>query len=238
MSAALNAPRWDGGPGFYEVWYLTLTDRGSGVGAWIRYTLHAPADGRPPTGALWFLVMDPAGAPLARKLTAEAPELSAAPFRATIAGASLDDGGMRGAFEDVAWDLRWDRPGGAYRHVTPALERLGVAQTVLVLPHADLAIAGTLRWGDRELVLDGARGGQAHLWGTRHAERWVWLHASDLEDEAGDPVPARSSTRSRSSRAGAVARSARAPSASPAWPAATRPRRRRTARCSTPRASR
>ena len=189
MTKALNDPRWGGGPGFYEVWYLTLTDRGSGVGAWIRYTLLAPADGSAPTGALWFLVMDPAGAPFARKLTAPAPDLAAAPFRVKIADASLDEGGMRGAFEDVAWDLRWDGPGGGYRHVTPGLERLGAAQTVLVLPHADLAIAGTLRWGDRELVLDGARGGQAHLWGTRHAERWVWLHASDLEDEAGTRVP-------------------------------------------------
>ena len=186
---ALNAPRWDGEPGFYEVWYLTLTDRGSGVGAWIRYTLHAPADGSLASASLWFLVMDPAGAPLARKLTLPDVELSASPFRVRIDGAELDDGGMRGAFEDVAWDLRWTGPGGGYRHVTRGIERSRVPQTVLVLPHADLGVTGTLTWGERTLTLDGARGGQAHLWGTRHAERWVWLHANDLEDEAGTPAP-------------------------------------------------
>ena len=37
MSA--NALRWDGGPGHYEVWYVTLTDPASGIGVWIRYTI-------------------------------------------------------------------------------------------------------------------------------------------------------------------------------------------------------
>ena len=37
-----NALRWDGAPGHYEVYYLTLTDPASGVGLWIRYTMVAP----------------------------------------------------------------------------------------------------------------------------------------------------------------------------------------------------
>src|SRR3954447_13194891 len=187
-----NAPRWDGGPGFYEVWYLTLTDRGSGVGAWIRLTLLSPVEGRgAPTASLWFLVMDPAGTPFARKATFPASELdlSASPFRVAVGGARLDGRGMRGGFEDVAWDLRWDEPGGAHAHVHPALERLGIAKTVLTLPHADFAVHGTLRWGDRELELDGARGGQAHLFGTKHAQRWAWVHANDLETREGEPRP-------------------------------------------------
>jgi hypothetical protein len=137
--------------------------------------------------------MDPASGepPVARKHTvgADALDLSAAPFRVTIDGARLDGRGMRGAFEDVAWDLRWDAPGGAYAHVHPVLERLGVAKTVLTLPHADLAVHGTLRWGDRELIVEGARGGQAHLWGTKHASRWAWVHANDLCGPDGEPRP-------------------------------------------------
>src|SRR3954447_5639762 len=98
-----NAPRWDGGPGFYEVWYLTLTDRGSGVGAWIRYTLLSPTAGRgAPTASLWFLVMDPAGTPFARKATFRASEraLPPSPSRVAVGGPRLDGRGMRGAFED------------------------------------------------------------------------------------------------------------------------------------------
>ena len=60
---------------------------------------------------------------------------------------------------------------------------------MLVLPHADLSVRGTVAFGGRELTLDGARGGQAHLWGAKHAARWAWLHASDLETPAGDPCP-------------------------------------------------
>ena len=41
---ALNDLRWDGATGHYEVWFLTLTDRGSGLGIWIRFALHAPLD--------------------------------------------------------------------------------------------------------------------------------------------------------------------------------------------------
>jgi hypothetical protein len=37
-----NALQWGGQPGHYEVYYLTFTDRASGVGFWIRYTMVAP----------------------------------------------------------------------------------------------------------------------------------------------------------------------------------------------------
>jgi hypothetical protein len=182
-----NAPRYEPGSpgGFYEVWYATLTDRASGVGAWIRYTLLAPVpgSGREPTCSLWFLTFDPnEAAPFARKATYPIGDFHAGadPFRVTIGRATMDEHGMKGAFEDVAWDLTWDGPGGAYRHVHPVLEHAGIAKTVLTLPHADVGVSGMLRIGDRELTLDGARAGQAHLWGTKHASRWAWAHANDL----------------------------------------------------------
>jgi hypothetical protein len=37
MASELNALRWDGERGHYEIYYLSLTDRGSGSGIWIRY---------------------------------------------------------------------------------------------------------------------------------------------------------------------------------------------------------
>ena len=54
-------------------------------------------------------------------------------------------------------------------------------------PHADLQVSGTVRVGGRGLELDGARGGQAHLWGTRHAARWAWTHCNDLRGADGAP---------------------------------------------------
>lgn len=198
MAPSLNALRWDGQPGHYEVYYLTVTEPQSGVGVWIRYTMVAPlaASGAAATASLWLLAMDPRpGRPstFGRKATVPVSEMhaSADPFTLTIDAARLDDGGMSGAFEDVAWDLRWTATDHGYQHVHPALQRLGVAKTVLVLPHADLVIDGTITLGDgqlelrgargdEQLELRGARGGQAHLWGSKHANSWAWVHCNDF----------------------------------------------------------
>jgi hypothetical protein len=185
-----NAMQWDGSPGHYEVWYLTLTDAGSGVGVWIRLTMLAPADGGP-TCSLWFLAMDPAdGTVIGRKATYPIAELQTAgdPFRVTIAGAHLDDGSTAGRFDDVAWDLTWST-GRPYDHVNPLLARARIAKTVLTLPHGDVLVHGSVRLpGGRDLHVASARGGQAHLYGSKHAARWAWMHAGDFVDSDGVPV--------------------------------------------------
>jgi hypothetical protein len=182
-----NVLQWDGEPGRYEVYYLSVTDRGSGLGLWIRYTLHAPLQG-PAECALWFMVMDRDGLRLARKATFPIAELlaEAEPFRVTLAGADLSDRGMAGAFDDVAWELLWEPSLPAAEHVHPLIQRTGVAKTLVVLAHPDLTVSGTVRFDGREFLLDGARGGQAHVWGTKHASRWTSAHASDLRGLDGE----------------------------------------------------
>ena len=46
MAGNPNALVWDGAPGHYEVYYLSATDRASGCGLWIRYTMVAPEAAR------------------------------------------------------------------------------------------------------------------------------------------------------------------------------------------------
>jgi hypothetical protein len=190
-----NALQWDGQRGHYEVYYLTVTDQTSGIGLWIRYTMVAPLEsvGEPPTAALWFLAMDPRpGRPpvIGYKKTFPAAELRARadPFELTLGDARLDDRGMAGAFDDVAWELRFSEGARSYEHVHPVLRRARVAATVLVLPHADLSIDGTIRIGRETLELSRARGGQAHLWGSKHATRWAWAHCNDFATLDGEPV--------------------------------------------------
>src|ERR1700680_4676502 len=158
MTASPNALRWNGNPGHYEVYYLTMTDRATGVGLWIRYTMLAPLPGEDgtPTAALWFLAMDPRpGGPgtIGLKATFAIDRLKAQahPFELRIGDATMTDTGMSGAFEDVAWDLRWEPNGHAYEHVHPVLQRAGVAKTVLTLPHADLRIDGTVEFAGERL---------------------------------------------------------------------------------------
>ena len=134
--------------------------------------------------------MAPDGGRFARRATFPAADLEARddPFALTLGGADLSDRGAAGEIEpDTAWELSWEPRLRPYAFVHPLVERAGVAQTELVLPHADLAISGTVRLGGRVLELDGARGGQAHLWGTRHAARWAWTHCNDLRGPDGEP---------------------------------------------------
>jgi hypothetical protein len=182
-----NVLQWDGGPAHYEVYYLSLTDARSATGLWIRYTMRSPLTGAGEC-SLWFMAMDREGSRLARRATYPIEELAAEPdpFRLTLAGADLSDRGMAGRFEDVAWELSWEPSLPAAEHVDPLLRRAGIAKTILVLSHPDLAVSGTVHFAGRELALDGARGGQAHLWGSKHASRWTWAHASDLRSAEGE----------------------------------------------------
>jgi hypothetical protein len=196
MVSSPNALRWKGRPGHYEVYYLTLTDPRAGVGVWIRYTMLAPEppSTHPASCSLWFLAMDPrpgAAPTLARKVTypVELMGAQADPFELRIGDARLDDHGMEGAFEDVSWDLRWASSGKSYAPVNPILHRLGVAKTALVVPHPDLSIDGELTIAGERIELSGARGGQAHVWGSEHASSWAWVHCNDLRTLDGEPVP-------------------------------------------------
>jgi hypothetical protein len=198
MAGGPNALRWDGGPGHYEVYYLTLTDPRTGVGVWIRYTMVAPLPdtGEPASCALWFLAMDPrpeSPPTVARKATFGIEQLEATrePFGLRLADAILTDEVMAGSFDDVSWELRWAPAPKPYEPVHPLLQRLGVAKTVLVLPHAHVAIEGTVTLPSGEsLALEGVRGGQAHLWGSKHASSWAWVHCNDFTSTEGTPVDA------------------------------------------------
>jgi hypothetical protein len=185
-----NVLQWGGGPGHYEVYYLSLTDARSATGLWIRYTMRSPLAGSREC-SLWFMAMDRDGARFARRATYPIEELTAErdPFHLTLAGADLSDRGMAGRFDDVAWELSWEPSLPAAEHVDPLLRRAGIAKTILVLCHPDLAVSGAVRFAGRELVLDGARGAQAHLWGSKHASCWTWAHANDLRSAAGEPRP-------------------------------------------------
>jgi hypothetical protein len=51
---------------------------------------------------------------------------------------------------------------------------------VLFLPHPELHLRGFVRLGERQIDVSGSVGGQAHLWGSKHAARWAWAHCNDF----------------------------------------------------------
>jgi hypothetical protein len=195
MSRRWNELQWDGKPGHYEVYYVTFTDRASGVGFWIRYTMVAPLPetGEEATCSLWLCAMDRAdptrNVGVKSSLPAASLSATADPFRLEVGEAWLSDHGMRGAIEADGkrheWELEWQPRLPAYGHVHALLRAAKLAKTVLFLPHPDLEVSGTVRLGERRFDVAGARGGQAHLWGSKHASRWAWVHCSDFADVDG-----------------------------------------------------
>jgi hypothetical protein len=194
MKPRWNDLQWNGKPGHYEVYYLTFTEPASEVGFWIRYTMVAPLEetGAEPTCSLWFCAMDrrDPSANVGRKVSFPIEDLAAQrnPFRLRVGDAWLSDEGAVGSIENdasrVAWDLQWRPNLDAYGHVHPFLRAARIAKTILFLPHPDLDLSGTVEVGDRRFELADARGGQAHLWGSKHATRWAWAHCNDFEGHA------------------------------------------------------
>ncbi len=194
MSDRWNDLQWGGEPGHYEVYYLTFTDPATRVGFWIRYTMVAPLPetGEEATCSLWLCAMDPADPSrnVGVKSSLPVASLSAQkePFRLAIGEAWLSDHGMQGAIEQDgtrhAWDLEWTPSLPAYGHVHPLLRASKIARTILFLPHPDLEVSGTVSLGDRRIEVSSARGGQAHLWGSKHASRWAWVHCNDFQRPA------------------------------------------------------
>lgn len=152
-----NDRAWNGRPGHYEVWYVTLNHADRGY--WIRTTIRAPREG-PPEGALWFVEFVPGRSPRAWKQPIAPP----------------DGPQFRGRAGEAEWDLRVESDGKVYRPI-PATIR-GLVGTKVVTPHLDARISGTIRVGGEEIRLDRARGTQSHLWGKRYGQGWAWAHAN------------------------------------------------------------
>ena len=158
-----NALRWDGRPGWYEVWYLIVAGR-----FWLRYTLHVPADpAEEGEVALWVASFD--GPPTVRKETfpLDAFRTTGTGWPVELGPASLADGRATGPGFEL--ELRALAPPAD--PLPRSVRRL--ARTRVLLAQPVLELSGTI--GGVEL--DRALGTQAHVFGTRHAERFAWAHA-------------------------------------------------------------
>jgi hypothetical protein len=171
---AMLGSRWRGTPGRLEVWYTTVSDPVTGTGLWIHHELVAPADGGAAQAHGWIAVLEPDAPPVLRRF---GPRPWSDPGTGFACGDVRYDGPLVGRAGDVAWDLTstgtaptlYTFPRWAWRR-----ELLPAAQ---VVPRPTGRYSGTVRVGDRALVLRDAPGADARIYGHGNARRWGWLHA-------------------------------------------------------------
>ena len=187
---------WDGRrQGFYEVYYLKWNDAASRTAGWVRYTLTSPATKElKPYCELWGIFFD-----------AEKPRRNFAvkhrfpifdlswkrdSFQIGISEAELTMDHARGTIRDgksqnsFSWDLGICSKSETYRYFPS--ERFytgGFPKTKGLSPHMNARFNGTVTANGRIIDLADAPGQQTHLWGTQHAQRWVWGHCNTFTED-------------------------------------------------------
>jgi len=193
-----NQARWDGRPGFFEIWFLVVFAPGGGRAWWLRYTTFVPAAGSAgaPRATLWAAAFDAAAAEPAIAIKDVRPLAAYAAgdgFAVRIGDATLTNGTARGTIaadgHEIAWDLRFDPAARAARRAPWLLDHLPLPTRVA---HAN----GEIRC-DGRIVVDGVRHDlagapavQKHIWGRRRVEELFWLYCPCFDDAGGACIEA------------------------------------------------
>jgi len=189
-----NLCRWNRrNANHYEVWFLTLNQRATRRGFWFRYCIEAPLD-HEPRAALWAAAFDRANsaANLGLKQEYAIEHLTVAgdeAFRLRLGDGEFTCSQARGRVEkagrSIAWDLRYQPNPRTYHHVPPMLVNLMRPSSFVCSPSLDTRFTGTITIDERQFVIEDEPGCQSHLWGRKHVDEWVWVHANAFEGHAG-----------------------------------------------------
>ena len=192
MRTQARFPGVDAAAGHYESFFLKAAPPGGGRALWIRHTVHK-RPGAAPTGAVWVTYFDAdRGRPRAAKRSFEANGLTV-PEGAyvRIGDWEIGPGWARGACEangvDASWGSRFNDRHEPLRHL-PAewMYERRLPRTKLLSPHPGALFDGTLEVDGERIEVAAWPGTVGHNWGSEHAHRWVWIHATGCTQAADD----------------------------------------------------
>ena len=180
--------------GHYESFYIKAARPGGGQAVWIRHTIHK----RPreeANASLWFTLFDAeAPGPRATKQTFPLADLSV-PTEAyvQVGPAVLEPGRAHGKAAspalEASWDLAFTDDSEPFHHLPyDFLYGTKLPRTKFLSPYPGARFSGSVDVGGERIELDSWPGMIGHNWGAEHAERWVWIQASDLNGKPGDYV--------------------------------------------------
>jgi hypothetical protein len=174
-----------------EVWYCTLGHWSTGVGAWLRYTITAPAQGDPYC-ELWGFLFDPDHKrDFAAKDRVAIDRLARPHGRddgaiVRIGDSWLSETHLEGRLERdgnrLAWSLDLEPSGRTFHHLPDLVGRRAERRvSTLCTPNLAVPFSGSISLDDEVFEFDRDKGSQTHRWGRRHALTWAWSHCSSFE---------------------------------------------------------
>ncbi len=183
---AANITRWNGKPGYYEVYYIKFNHTESSTAYWLRYTLLASLKGNT-VAELWGTFFDSRN-PLNNIAIKNTFSISDAvikkdSFLLRIKDALIfqtgAEGEIKGAKDTIKWDIRFEPLFQIFHHFPHKLMyRTGIAKTKVLSPNFSIKVHGMVEVNGKSYYCNGEPGQQTHLWGTKHADEWTWANSN------------------------------------------------------------
>lgn len=193
----LAYPQWDGRRGWYEVYFVIVTDPVQRVALWLRWLLMAPhARDVVPTVSLWAMGNVRAAERFAYKdMHWSGAQVSAAVWQSLVLPITAQTAYARIGGGALIADLRWEptaAPMALYPH--PWMYTGGFPKSKSTSPVTRATATGTVQWQGHTVALTDATVSVGHFWGAQMAECWVWAQAPSVTwadaDSVGDPFEA------------------------------------------------
>jgi hypothetical protein len=180
---------WDGKKrGHYEVYYLKFNDTEKQIAFWIRYTFLIPKSEKfEPVAEVWAIYFDKKN-PSNNSAWKETyqfhyTEIEKEKFRITIAGSTLTNDRAVGSIgqgrNSIYWDISFQPQEKTFKHFPKEwIYKFPLPKTKLLAPNLSIKISGRTMVKGITSEFKNLPGHQAHIWGTKHAQKWAWANCN------------------------------------------------------------